>query len=217
MGYNLPTLAQSARFQGLIMGIWDPTNQEEIATAESVAKLPIILGFCIGSEGLHKRYEISALSASINSLHKSTGKPVTTTEAIDDYSDKALLQLGDWVFPDAHPYFHNQFDPDAAVRWTQAAYDDIARRAGRFVMFKEVGLPSAGDQGQQLSEANQKRYYQELAKTSVRFVYFEAFDLPWKTDFPVEPHWGIFHSDRTPKSLAAYLMNGNGQNVTPVP
>src|SRR6266480_5438443 len=26
MGYNLPTLAQSARFQGLIMGIWDPTN-----------------------------------------------------------------------------------------------------------------------------------------------------------------------------------------------
>jgi exo-beta-1,3-glucanase (GH17 family) len=213
MGHDLPTLAQSAGFQGLIMGIWDPTNQEEIANAKAAAKLPITLGFCIGNEGLHQRYELPVLSAAIESLRKSTGKPVTTTEEIDDYSDNALLQLGDWVFPNAHPYFHNQLDPDAAVRWTQAAYDDTVRRAGRFVMFKEVGLPTAGGPG--LSEANQARYYQELAKTSVHFVYFEAFDQPWKTDLPVEPHWGIFHSDRTPKLLAADLMNTTPPTPTP--
>ncbi len=204
MGHDLPTLAQSTGFQGLIMGIWDPMNQEEIANAKASAKLPITLGFCVGNEGLHKRYELPVLSAAIESLRKATGKPVTTTEEIDDYSDNALLQLGDWVFPNAHPYFHNQLDPDAAVRWTRAAYEDTVRRAGRFVMFKEVGLPTAGGPG--LSEANQENYYQELAKTSVQFVYFEAFDQPWKTDLPVEPHWGIFRSDRTPKLLAAYLM-----------
>src|SRR5450755_4377183 len=215
MGHDFPTLAQSAGFQGLIMGIWDPTNQEEIAHAQAAAKLPITLGFCIGNEGLHKRYELPVLSAAIQSLRKATGKPVTTAEEIDDYSDKALLQLGDWVFPNAHPYFHNQLDPDAAVRWTQAAYDDAFRRAGRFVMFKEVGLPTAGDPGNQLSEENQKRYYQELAKTSARFVYFEAYDQPWKTDLSVEPHWGIFRSDRTPKLFAAYLLKAGVPTPTP--
>ena len=203
MGHDFPTLAQSVGFQGLIMGIWDPTNQEEMANANANAKLPIVLGFCIGNEGLHKRYELPVLSTAIENLRKATGKPVTTTEEIDDYSDKALLQLGDWVFPNAHPYFHNQLDPDLAVRWTRVAYDDIVRRAGRFVMFKEVGLPTAGDTGKRLSEENQQRYYQELAKTNTRFVYFEAFDQPWKTHLPVEPHWGLFRSDRTPKLLAA--------------
>src|SRR5205823_9481233 len=43
-------------------------------------------------------------------------------------------------------------------------------------------------------------------QTDVRFVYFEAFDQPWKTHLPVEPHWGIFRSDRTPKVLASRLM-----------
>lgn len=211
MGRYLPNLAQSAGFQGLIMGIWDPTNQEEMAQAEAAAKLPTVLGYCVGNEGLHKRYEIAVLSAAIERLRKATGKPVTTTEEIDDYSDPALLQLGDWVFPNAHPYFHNQLDPDAAVRWTRAAYDDVVRRAGRFVLFKEVGLPTAGGPG--LSEANQARYYQELAKTKVRFVYFEAYDQPWKTDLPVEPHWGLFRSDRTPKLFAASLL----KTVSPTP
>jgi exo-beta-1,3-glucanase (GH17 family) len=206
MGRDFPTLAQSARFQGLIMGIWDPASEEEMANAKAAAKLPIALGFCVGNEGLHKRYELPVLSAAIASLHKSTGKPVTTTEEIDDYSDKALLQLGDWVFPNAHPYFHNQLDSDVAVRWTQAAYDDVVRRSGRFVLFKEVGLPTAGEPGQQLSEEKQERYYQGLTKTNTRFVYFEAYDQPWKTDPPVEPHWGIFRSDRTPKVFAAYLL-----------
>jgi hypothetical protein len=40
----------------------------------------------------------------------------------------------------------------------------------------------------------------------VRFVYFEAFDQPWKTHLPIEPHWGLFRSDRSPKALAATLL-----------
>jgi len=214
LGRELPTLAQSQGFQGLIMGIWDPSNQEEIAVAEAAAEYPIVLGFCVGNEGLQKRYEMPVLSAAIQDLRRITGKPVAMTEEIDDYSDESLLQLGDWVFPNAHPYFHNQLDPDAAVRWTRAAYDDLKRRTDRFVMFKEVGLPTAGDSEGRLSEANQERYYQELAKTDVRFVYFEAFDQPWKTHLPVEPHWGILYSDRTPKPLGSWLM---GEESPPSP
>jgi len=57
-----------------------------------------------------------------------------------------------------------------------------------------------------MSEAAQEKYYVELAKTDIRFVYFEAFDQPWKTHLPIEPHWGIFASDRTPKLLAKHLL-----------
>ena len=216
LGRELPVLAEALGFQGLILGIWDPSSQEEIAAASAAAKLPIVLGFCVGNEGLHKRYEMPVLSVAIHNLREATGKPATTTEEIDDYADEDLLRLGDWVFPNVHPYFHNQLDPDAAVRWTQTAYDDFKRRTDRFVMFKEVGLPTAGDPEGKLSEASQERYYLELAKTDVQFVYFEAFDQPWKTHLPIEPHWGIFRSDRTPKPLGLRLM-GLEPTASPTP
>lgn len=217
MGRELPTLAETAGFEGLIMGIWDPFSAEEITAAEVAAELPTVLGFCVGNEGLQKRYEMPELSAVIDNLREVTGKPVTTTEEIDDYTDEELLQFGDWVFPNVHPYFRYLLDPDAAVQWTLAAYDDFVRRTDRFVMFKEVGLPTAGAPGENLSELNQERYYQELANTGVQFAYFEAFDQPWKTNLPIEPHWGIFRSDRTPKLLAVYLMEGSSETSFSTP
>lgn len=216
LGRELPSLAQSQGFQGVIMGIWDPSNQEEIAAAESASEIPIVLGFCVGNEGLQKRYDMSVLYETMQRLRESTGKPVTTTEEIDDYSDEDLLELGDWVFPNAHPYFHNQVDPEAAVRWTQAAYNDFKRRTDRFVLFKEVGLPTAGDPEGRLSEAVQDNYYQGLEKADVEFVYFEAFDQPWKTHLPIEPHWGIFYSDRSPK-LSGLRLLGKGSSSSTFP
>jgi exo-beta-1,3-glucanase (GH17 family) len=216
MGREFPTIAQSLGFQGIIMGIWDPFNDEEIENARSASSLPIIFGFCVGNEGLHTRYQLTDLSSVMQSLRQSTGKPIATTEEIDDYSDESLLELGDWVFPNAHPYFHSQLDPTLAVRWTQGAFDDLTSKTDRFVFFKEVGLPTAGDSEGKLSEENQDVYYRDLAKTNVRFVYFEAFDQPWKTHLPIEPHWGIFRADRTPKLLGWHLM-GIEPTSTPIP
>jgi exo-beta-1,3-glucanase (GH17 family) len=218
LGRELPALAQSQGFQGLIPGIWNPSNQEEISAAEAAAKNPIVLGFCVGNEGLRHRYQLLELSAAVEGLRKKTGKPVTTTEIIEEYSDENLLRLGDWVFPNAHPFFHNQLDPERAVGWTKAAFDDLKRRADRPVIFKEVGLPTAGDPQGRLSEAAQEQYYVGLAKTDVKFVYFEGFDQPWKTHLPIEPHWGIFQADRTPKVLAKRLMeNATGSKLAAAP
>lgn len=188
------------------MGVWDPVSVEEIANATAAATSPVIMGYSIGNEGLNKRYTMPALSSSIRALRQSTGKPVTTTEEIDDYVDESLLGLGDWVFPNAHPYFHGQTEPAGAVTWTQAAYDDTVRRTNRFVLFKEVGLPTAGDPAKKLSERGQQDYYQKLENTNVEFVCFEAYDQPWKTHLPIEPHWGLFRADRTPKPYAAGLL-----------
>ena len=58
----------------------------------------------------------------------------------------------------------------------------------------------------QANEANQARYYREVAEwakeSNTTFMFFEAFDEPWKGSHdPMEPekHWGLFKVDRTPK------------------
>ncbi len=218
MGTGFARTAQETGFKGLIMGIWDPGNQQEIGAAVAAASNPIVLGYCVGNEGLPEkgqttgRYTLEKLTEAIQSLRTLTGKPVTTAEQYGDYSDERLLKLGDWVFPTVHPYFYHVREPLAAVKWTKDAYDDLRKRSGRLVLFKEVGLPTAGDEESRMSEAVQEKYYAELAKTDVKFVYFEAFDQPWKTHLSIEPHWGIFKADRTPKLLAARLL---GEATTP--
>jgi exo-beta-1,3-glucanase (GH17 family) len=145
LGRDLVEMAKAQGFQGLILGVWDPANQREIDAVKVAGKDSLVLGVCVGNEGLRRRYQLPALTAAIEDIRKALGKPVTTTEIIEEYADESLLQLGDWVFPNAHPYFHNQLDPDAAVRWTQAAYNDLKKRSSHLVIFKEVGLPTAGD------------------------------------------------------------------------
>jgi exo-beta-1,3-glucanase (GH17 family) len=206
-GRELPDLAQEQGFVGLIVGVWDPANQAEIANAKAAAQNPIVLGYCIGNEGLYNRYDMPDLINAIENMKKATNKPVATTEEIGDYVDEELLKIGDWIFPNVHPYFHNLLDPSLAVDWTKAAYQDMTRRSGdRFVLFKEVGLPTAGDREGILSEETQTRYYQGLAASGTKFVYFEAFDQPWKSSLPIEPHWGLFRSDRTPKQVVLQMF-----------
>jgi exo-beta-1,3-glucanase (GH17 family) len=207
LGDSLIEIAKMEGFQGIIMGVWDPNNMEEIKKAQMASSNPIVLGFCVGNEGLNERYKLEKLSEAIQNLRQKTTKPVTTTQQIDDYSDKKLLELGDWVFPNAHPFFHDHLEPMDAVVWTKTAYDDLKRRTNRFVLIKEVGLPTAGDQQNKMSEEYQKTYYLELAKTDVKFVYFEAFDQTWKTHLPIEPHWGLFKADRSPKLLVKNKFN----------
>lgn len=208
VGREVPKIAEALGFKGVILGVWDPQSREEIAAAKRAAGQAVVLGFCVGNEGLGKRYQLEELASAIDDLRKATGKPVTTTEEIDDYADEALLKLGDWVFPNAHPYFHERFEPQSAVRWTEGAFRDLSQKAKRFVLFKEVGLPTDGDPQGRMTEQAQEHYYLELAKTKVSFVYFEAFDQPWKRHLPVEPHWGIYRADRSPKQLAMHLMEG---------
>lgn len=198
--------ANAQGFLGLVLGIWDPNSNQELAAVADVAGNPLVLGTCVGNEGYGKRYSRTELLAAIAKLRQTTGKPVTTAEEMDDYLDEEVWALGDWVFPNAHPYFHGRFEPEAALRWTKGAFAELRRQTGRFVWLKEVGLPTGGDSSKPLSEIQQDKYYVELAKTRTLFTYFEAFDQPWKGVGTVEQHWGLFRSDRTPKRLARRLL-----------
>jgi hypothetical protein len=166
------------------------------------------MGYSLGNEGLYglqEKYSLLDLCSAMADLRTSTGKPVATSEEIDDYSfHPELLFAGDWLFPIAHPYWHSTKDPLDAVEWEVTRYHDMVESTNRFVLFKEVGLPTSGARG--LSETSHDVFYRELAKTGVRFVYFEGFDQPSKTTSSVEPFWGIFNAGREPKLLGWNLM-----------
>ena len=199
---HVPRLARESGFEGVIMGVWSPTNAEEIANTKTAKDY--VDGYSVGNEGLFfGRYDFNALKAAMDDVRAATHKPVATAEVLSSYfGDAKLRDLGDWVFPTAHPYWNGAKSPQPAVNWTQqqfTALSGLYTSTHKLIVFKEVGLPTAGDP--QVSESGQAEYYRLLRKTNVKFFYFEAFDQPWKTSQPVEPHWGLFKSDRSPKPV----------------
>ena len=77
------------------------------------------------------------------------------------------------------------------------------------VVFEAGWATVASEFGERASEANQKRYYNEVldwaTETNTTVFFFEAFDEPWKGDpnspLGAEKHWGLFNVDRTPKEV----------------
>jgi len=207
LGKELPQIAESLGFKGLILGLWNLNNKEELENAQIAARSDLVKGFCIGNEGLNVRYNLEQLKTAIDTLRILTGKPVTTTEQIEDYTNEELVKLGDWIFPNVHPYWHGKHEIGSAVKWTIDMYDDLKKRSGKSVLLKEVGFPSAGDDVHSMSEKLQKEYYVSLNSQQCQFVWFEAFDMIWKNHVAVEPHWGLFNADRTPKQIAIYLLS----------
>jgi len=203
---HIPRIAREIGFQGVVMGVWSPTSAEEIANAREA--VGYIDGYSVGNEGLFfGRYDLDTLKTAMDNLRTTTGKPVATTEVLNSYySDAQVRELGDWAFPNVHPYWNGVKDPQQAVIWTQQQFADLNALYGessKIVVLKEVGLPTAGDP--ELGEEGQAEYYKLLRSTDVKFFYFEAFDQPWKTSQPVEPYWGLFYSDRSPKPVVNYV------------
>lgn len=215
---DIPRLAQEAGFEGMISGVWDPTDENELQTAQQASLYPIVVGYSVGNEGLDDRYKLDTLVAAMDRLRRTTGKPATTTEQVGDYYENSpLWSIADWIFPNAHPYFSGYRDPQEAVAWTERVFKTLDSVSDKPLIFKEVGLPSGGDAN--LSEAHQAQYYQLLRETAVTLVVFEAFDAPWKHlghpnpdgtySLPdPEPHWGIFNYDRSPKLAAVSICPG---------
>ncbi|NER78979.1 MAG: hypothetical protein F6K42_05250 [Leptolyngbya sp. SIO1D8] len=215
-GVDISGLAQEAGFNGMIVGVWDPTDERELQAAEEASRHPVVVGYSVGNEGLGIRYDFETLLRAMNRLRRTTGKPVTTTEEFGDYYEVPdLAEAGDWIFPNVHPYFSELRHHQVAAEWTEEIFDDFQKEFDSLIIFKEVGLPSDGDLG--LSEENQSLYYQFLQATDVAYVVFEAFDSPWKgISFPEnspesfpnpEPHWGVFTQNREPKVVASTICN----------
>jgi exo-beta-1,3-glucanase (GH17 family) len=208
---QIPRLAREAGFEGIVVGVWDPTDQWELEQAARLAAL--VDGYVVGNEGLYfGRYEFKDLAVAIDTLRQQTCRPVATTEVLPEYhSGSALLSLGDWIFPNVHPYWAGHTESSWAAHWTAAQFERLRRLTYKPLIFKEVELPTSGAPG--LSEEDQAEFFDLLQQTGVRFVYFEGYDVPWKNESAVEPHWGVFNSDRTPKPAAGIVCGRESSSI----
>ena len=148
-------------------------------------------------------------------VKKNARQPVTFCENYVPWLGKLKLLAAEVDFISIHTYpvweykhIHESIDythdnyqsvlniyPDKPVIITEAGW--ATNSNGR-------GIPS-----EHVNEENQKIYYNDLmnwAQTNKTLVFFfEAFDESWKgSDDPNEPekHWGLFHTDRSPKMAA---------------
>lgn len=201
---RIPQIASQIGFCGMIMGIWDIDNREEVINA--VLARQFVDGYCVGNEGLNYRYDLDSLRSAIIELKHSTNKPVTTSEQIFDYSNENVFSTGDWIFPNIHPFLSKIRDPNKAAQWVEKHYQLLKKHCPqeKFILFKETGWPTAG--ANEANERHQKEFFIDLEKLSLPFVYFEAFDQPWKGDLAVEPHWGLFKSNRKPKKFMQFQI-----------
>ena len=197
---SIPRIATETGFSTIITGVWDPKNSQELANA--INSLAYSHGYCIGNEQLGGMYALDELENAIQTVRNSTNRPTTTTQQDSWYSDPAVVDLGDFLLPNAHPWWANIRQPAPAADYVVQKYDELKALANeKIVLMKEAGLPTAGDP--EASEENQKEFFAQLSQrknlVEVYFAGFEAFDQPWKASLPVEPHWGLCKSDRSPK------------------
>ncbi|MFQ5668119.1 MAG: hypothetical protein ACE5I7_17025 [Candidatus Binatia bacterium] len=214
--WQIPRIAREVGFRGVIMGLFlfnEAQRAEEVPHAKAAA--PYVDAYGIGNEGLigcgGASYSRQTLTATMREIRSATGKPVTTSEQIEDYllagaCADFLMSNGDWLFPITHPFNNGIRVPAAGVAFTEERYRRLSARTAKAVFFKETGWPTGGDPA--ATEANQGAYFTALAKSRACFAYFEGFDQPFKRTFatPWEPFWGLFRQDRAPKRFIAHSV-----------
>ncbi len=209
---TIPEMARAQGFSGMvIMGIWDIYSIEEWKNA--LAQRDFVDGYCLGNEGLFfSRYTVKELEVKMSELRQATGKPVTTGEPIDLYLKgpyrEWLWNHSDWIFPNTHPFWGGKKHFQEAVDWVIARSDFLQATTGKKIILKETGLPSQTAHPE--SEEMQKAFFMTLKSTGIKFVYFEAFDQPWKHELfgqpEVEGHWGLYDAHGHPKKFIESIL-----------
>jgi exo-beta-1,3-glucanase (GH17 family) len=217
----VPKVARQCGIQGIIMGIWNIKNTDELEAA--VACRDIVDGYCVGHRSLGELYDLEELLQAISTVRERTRRPVTTTESINDFvAYPQLIQAVDWVFPDMHYYWHEGAAPEevisdlmTSIKGIQDWFEDTGHRR---VLLKMVSYPSSGAPG--LTESDQARFFGLLLRRirddtsisrSVAISVFAAFDKIWKTPergwSPADRSTGLYAIDRRPKMALQYIEN----------
>ncbi|MBS1807447.1 MAG: hypothetical protein JST84_04570 [Acidobacteria bacterium] len=209
--------AKQLGYRAVMLGIWDPSSEEEIADTAALAKQydqALALAICIGNEGINfNRYSLNDLSAAAIKLRRLLGPrvPFCTSEPFGQYGQKAMLEFGQFLAPNIHPVFDQaDLDPAKAANWARERAQSLAETAGKPLLVKETGFPHGGDI--RYTSMLQERFWATYVRAG-RFVQsrrgancwvsyataFEAYDLPWKAEQsnnPIEKAWGFLDQER---------------------
>jgi exo-beta-1,3-glucanase (GH17 family) len=216
-------IPELAKRNGLfvIVGVWDPTDRQEITAA--ISKQEYTDAYCVGHNGLGKRYSYDELVKTIQYIRFRTKCPVSTTEKIGLYlSDPRLLSIGDWIFPDAHVSVQNDGDMNFLADATRDAEKTVGmakiiaeheRRNTKPILLKMVTYPMHGITNASLEE--QAAFFVSILEgrrnvlpdmpSDVSISVHSAFDTSWKKAWPFyewDPHTGLLDDKGSPRPAA---------------
>jgi exo-beta-1,3-glucanase (GH17 family) len=223
----LPAIAAALHFRSLIIGVWDPFDDAEVAAALTAARdhPALVHGISLGNELLFgRRRDAAALVARLREVRaRAPGLPLSTSEPFHVYYDPAaaaLLGEMDFMLANVHPVFQPWFRsaPDRnAAQFVVGVLDRLGSAYCGPVLVKETGVPTAPASAG-FSAERQASFYGELrrqlpASRSRAFAYFAAFDAPWRVAdwhpvagaHPEEGHWGLYDAERRPKPVVETL------------
>ena len=226
---EIPAIAAALGYRALIMGVYDPFDATELSAALAAAKTNpgLVVGLSLGNELLFfHRHTAAELETLLDGIRAQAPRvPLATTEPFHMFyppEAKPLLQRMDFLLANVHPIFEPWFrtasDGDAA----QFVVNVVSKLAQNYcgpVVVKETGIPTAPET-KGYTAKRQASFYEELQHrspptTDHGFVYFAAFDAPWRLDdigpapnqhpAPEEAHWGLYDEHRQPKPVVAQI------------
>jgi exo-beta-1,3-glucanase (GH17 family) len=227
---QIPAIAAELKFRALVIGVWDPREELQLAAAlEAARRFPqLVVGISLGNEMLFThRIDPTALLALIARVHaRAPAVPLSTSEPFHIYDEPAaaaVLDQLDFLLLNVHPVFQPWFRdaPDsAAAQFVVNVLAKLAPHACGPMLVKETGVPTA-PASEGFSETRQAAFYRELRRVlppsrTQAFAYFAAYDAPWRAYDPTgvpgtpavhpeEAHWGLYDAARHPKAVAREL------------
>jgi glucan 1,3-beta-glucosidase len=221
---RIPDVAARLEFKAMVVGVWDVTNESEVANAVAAWRRhpQLVVGISLGNEVvLRKSGDFALLAKAIDGVRATAaGVALTTTEPFhlfESVDAAPLLSTADFLLVNVHPIFQPWFAnaPDTnAAEFVVNVVNDLARIFCGPILVKETGVPTAPTEAG-YSASRQAAFYQRLreqfpASQMRAFAYFAAFDAPWRVNdepghHPEEAHWGLYDDRRRPKPVVATI------------
>jgi exo-beta-1,3-glucanase (GH17 family) len=193
-------------------------NEAQVATAIELAKKysDIVVTVNVGNEALVEWNDhmmpLERVIGFVRQVKDAIEQPVTVAENYDWWRKNGteLAAEVDYLGVHSYPAWEGKGIEEALNVTVEDIESVHAALPGKQIVVFEAGWATiANEFGERASEANQKRYYNEVldwaTKANVTVFFFEAFDEPWKgnPDNPMgaEKHWGLWNVDRTPKEV----------------
>ena len=174
----------------------------------------VVIAINVGNEALVEwndhMVSLEQVIAYVRKVKASASQPVTVADNYAWWINSGAPLAAEVDFLGVHAYpLWEQKSIDEGLSFTIENIQGVhAALPDKPIAVLEAGWATTGVEfPDHANEANQLRYYNELADwakdANVTVFFFEAFDEPWKGDPDkadgAEKHWGIFKVDRTPK------------------
>ncbi|MGV8995460.1 MAG: hypothetical protein ACOH12_00765 [Parvibaculaceae bacterium] len=220
---HVADIAAELGFKALIIGLWTPTDPDEMRNAVSMAKAhpKLVVGISLGNEIVlanRGKWKNMGSYVAIMRAHL-PNMPLTVSEPfaqfLEDDARETLPSL-DFMLVNIHPIFETWFQSAPPANWADFVVKVTDKLALAFcgpIIVKETGVPS-GPTASGFTPEKQTAFWREIEKQmpptkSRAFAYFSAFDAPWRlSDFnpmgghhPEEAYWGFMTDKREPKPV----------------